>query len=41
MPAPLPPPTGGRSKRTATRYRGPLTRFAKAVTALAFYKKGW
>ncbi|MFE5548332.1 transposase family protein [Streptomyces sp. NPDC056534] len=28
----------------ATRYRGPLTRFAlvaKAVTALAFYKKGW
>jgi hypothetical protein len=28
----------------ATRYRGPLTRFAlvaKTVTALAFYKKGW
>ncbi|MFI1301604.1 transposase family protein [Streptomyces noursei] len=31
-------------KILATRYRGPLTRFtlvAKAVTALAFYKKGW
>ncbi|MFD8525394.1 transposase family protein [Streptomyces capillispiralis] len=28
----------------ATRYRGPLTHFplvAKAITALAFYKKGW
>ncbi|MEU1568627.1 transposase family protein [Streptomyces mirabilis] len=31
-------------KVLATRYRGPLTRFpniVKAVTALAFYKKGW
>ncbi|MER6076400.1 transposase family protein [Streptomyces sp. NPDC001817] len=31
-------------KILATRYRGPLTRFAlvtKTVTALAFYKKGW
>jgi hypothetical protein len=31
-------------KILATRYRGPLTRFAlvaKAVTALGFYKKGW
>ncbi|WP_327591591.1 transposase family protein [Streptomyces chartreusis] len=31
-------------KILATRYRGPLTRFAlvaKTITALAFYKKGW
>ncbi|MGW6413229.1 transposase family protein [Streptomyces vinaceus] len=31
-------------KILATRYRGPLTRFAlvaKAVTALTFYKNGW